>query len=267
MCKAGGSVYLAAYTGGELMEYDPSPSRPARFPDNPRVVADPPLGMRPVGMATDGRVIWYSCSHEYGTLGCVVTRYDTVTGLASYASWPLGEQQIISIVYDRATATLLCGSSIHADCQSCPPTQSVGRIARLRGDDMSVLRALDAPAGAEWALVSGPVATGQWLGLCEPARERWHWFLFDDELKIVQPPRPLPKDSAPQVHYAGRPGRFVLTVGWRIELWDFSPGSGREPTRERVLHEGDEPRLVAVDGEDVLYTTPREVVVLEGSLR
>ena len=34
-----GKLYMAAYTGGELMEYDPA--QPARFPENPRVVGRP----------------------------------------------------------------------------------------------------------------------------------------------------------------------------------------------------------------------------------
>ena len=43
MWKVRRKAYMAAYTTGELSEFDPA--QPARFPENPIVVADPPGGI------------------------------------------------------------------------------------------------------------------------------------------------------------------------------------------------------------------------------
>lgn len=119
--KLGGKVYMAAYTGGELVEYDPAVH--PHFPENPRVVAVPPHGMRPVASADDGRRIFYACSHPYGHLGSILTRYDTRTGEAVYRDDPLPEQQIHSLCYVKASRSLLCGigvrsGDVRAPCQT-----------------------------------------------------------------------------------------------------------------------------------------------------
>ncbi len=91
-CRIRGKIYMAAYTGGELVEYDPA--RPARFPENPRVVATPPLSMRPVAMTHGASVIWYACNKHYGSLGSVLTRHDTRARVSGFVDEPLPKLQI-----------------------------------------------------------------------------------------------------------------------------------------------------------------------------
>ncbi|HTL51317.1 MAG TPA: hypothetical protein VL860_01950, partial [Planctomycetota bacterium] len=92
-------IYMAAYGGGELVEYDPRYH--PNFPENPRIVADAPGGMRPVAKADDGTSLYYSCSANYGNLGSTLTKFNTRTGLASYSQNPLPNQQINSMVYSK----------------------------------------------------------------------------------------------------------------------------------------------------------------------
>ena len=145
------------------MEYDPG--RPARFPENPRVVADPPGGMRPVAAADDGRFLYYSCSREYGTLGSVLTKYDTRTGKAEYKADPLPDQQIQSLGYDRKTRSLLVGSTMDADCCSATPSSDRCFFAVIGAHDLEVRKRVQAPAGTRTARVLGSMGKGAFLCL------------------------------------------------------------------------------------------------------
>jgi len=218
--KIGHKVYMAAYTGGELVEYDPAEH--AHFPENPRVVADPPHGMRPVAAADDGRTIYYSCSVEYGHLGSVLTKYDTRTGIARYHQHPLPDQQIRSLCFDRPTRTLLCGTTIHADCQSCPPRADRCYLALIDADTLHVLAQAAAPEGASWANVVGPLSRGCYLCTCDgPEGARW----FVMEVADFQMPEYGTMHEQPpgtrNISYAGTPGLFVLHIKDRFEVWDM----------------------------------------------
>lgn len=87
MVKMGDGAYMAAYTGGELMKFDPSTT--AQYPDNPSVVADPPGGMRPLGVTSDSTSIYYSCSTKNGKWGSTLTKYNTDNGACTYSVNPL----------------------------------------------------------------------------------------------------------------------------------------------------------------------------------
>lgn len=267
--RLGGRIYMAAYTGGELMEYDPA--KPARFPENPRVVAKPPTGMRPVAAADDGRRIFYACSHPYGHLGSGLTRYDTRTGLAFYRDNPLPDQQIVSLCHDAHSDTLLCGTAFSADGASVPPTSTDTFLARLDADTGRVVRKTPGPAGATATRLVGPLGRGRWLGTCSGAfadGRGLRWFAFDAARFRTPTPADLRQFEGLHddwlgkgIQYAGRPGLFVLKVGPRIELWDM-----RAPRRLRIL--GDSPHLCAffVQSPDVLVWTAWDVFVLEGVL-
>ncbi|MCE9589450.1 MAG: hypothetical protein K8S99_02885 [Planctomycetes bacterium] len=263
LCVAGGKVYMAAYTGAELMEYDPKKS--ARYPENPRVVAVPPGGLRPVAIVTDGRVIWYSSSNSYGHLGSVLTRYDTKTGLASYAVNPLGDYQVQSLHLEKKTRTLLVGANMNADCKSATPTQKTGVVGRIGADDLKAVGPTrPAPASAEWVHVLGPVAPGRWLAMIDPPGGRQVYLLRDD-LASTEPDEPRPLPAGWQAVYAGKPGYFIIPNGKRLDLWDFR---GAEPKLVRVLSPGPwDFRLISVEEGSVIFTTPREVVVLDNVLK
>lgn len=260
--RLGGKIYMASYTGAELMEYDPD--QPARFPENPRVVADPPHGMRPVTAADDGRHLYYTCSTEYGTLGTAVAKYDTKTGEARYALRPLGDQQIVSLRYDKGTHALLCGTTMHADCWSCPPTDERCYFAVLDPDTLEPRVKLPAPAGTLVARIHGPLGGGRWLAACEGPNG---CFLFTlDAANLVVPDadgmKPQPKGTC-WIAAANRVGQFVLHVGRRLELWDFR----RRPRRLRVLI----PRFTGygfhIDGASILVKRPKEVLIYEDILK
>lgn len=260
--KIGKKVYMAAYTGAELVEYDPDEH--PHFPENPRVVADPPHGMRPVAGTDDGRNIYYTCSTEYGTLGAAMAKYDTKTGETHYALRPLGNQQIWSLWYHRPSHGLVCATTMHADCRSCPPTDELCYFAVLDPDTFEPRVKAPAPAGAEGAKVLGPLGKGRYLAACDlPDGRR----LFTLDLAAFTVPtvgemRPLPKGwhwIAP----TDRPDRFVVHLGRRLELWDL-----RRWKPLRVLYDKfTNCRGYHVQGDSVYVMKPKEIIILEGVLK
>ncbi|MBI3830483.1 MAG: hypothetical protein HY291_13265 [Planctomycetes bacterium] len=257
----GGKIYMAAYTGGELMEYDPT--KPANFPENPRVVADAPHGMRPVAAADDGRRIFYTCNAPYGKLGSVLTGYDTRTGLASYAENPIPNHEITGLGFDRGLKRLLCGTSYYADCDSCPPVEDRCYMARIHPETWAVEERLQAPAETERVRVCGPLARGQWL--CH--FHRYGKFkgmpclgaIDLDPLRLAA--RIEEPDGLRQIVYAGKPGRFVLWLEKRIELWDM-----RRPKPLEVLWKNFDGYRIFAQERSVYLVRKKEVVVLENRL-
>lgn len=263
--KIGKKVYLAAYAGGELTEYDPA--QPARYPENPRVVADPPLAMRPVAIDDDGRNLFWSSSREYGKLGCVVSRYDTRTGLSAYVDSPLGDQQINSLFHDRKTNSLIVASTIHADCQSAPATADRACIARLDAKTLKPLERIDAPQGFEVAYVLGPLAPGKFLACWNSPR--WESVrLFAVEAGAMRGPAEgellqFPLAAPHNVLYAGKPGRFLLTKGADVGVWDLRRNKlvRQFPTYGAYIDR------FYVQETHVMYQTKKEVFVLRDALK
>lgn len=253
--RLGGKIYMAAYTGGELVEYDPT--LPANFPENPRVVADPPQGMRPVAAANDGRHIFYSCSAPYGTLGSVLTKYDTKTGIATYRVNPLPDQQIQSLWYDKPTNCLIAGTTTQADCESAPAKSDRCFFARINADDLSVIDQIPAQPGTTIARVLGPMGRSRYLCTCFGVEGRPVFVL---DLKtwarqdlVYSGLRPLA---------TGKPGWFIRNIRGQIELWDM-----RRERCERVLFKNFTGYRILVENESVYLCFPTEIVVLDGSLR
>jgi hypothetical protein len=262
--RLGGKIYMAAYTGSELMEYDPAVH--PHFPENPRVVARPPTGMRPVGAADDGRRIFYTCSHHYGHLGSVVARYDTKTGLAFYKDNPLPDQQITGLCYEKSSDSLIGGTTFHADCESAPPKADRTVIARLDAGTLEVREQCPGPAGAVRVNMIGPMGRHRWLGIGSGVFDGVHgcrWFVFDAAAFRT----PGPEELRPfegwwgSIKYAGKPGLFVLKTGNRIELWDM-----RKPERLKVLADSPHLHHFFVQGQDLLIWNSRDVFVLENAL-
>jgi hypothetical protein len=263
--KIGKRVYQAAYTGGELTEYDPD--RPARFPENPRVVARPRNSLRPIGAATDGRRIFYSCSAPYGSVGSEITCYDTETGLARYANRPCGEYRIRSLGYDRARNQLLCGLSPHSDCHSCPPTQPRGGLAVVDADSLTRIKHLDAPGNSEYVRVVGPLGRGKWLFTLFPTHE-WptssqrHAALDLDRIDTLSADAfsPFP-DGFVDLVATAKPGRFVMNIAGALELWDMA-----KLRRVRTLvKKYDGYKFVAQD-RSLYVVRGKEIVVYDGCL-
>jgi hypothetical protein len=262
--KIRNKIYMAAYTGGELVEYDPS--QPVRFPENPCVVADPPNGMRPVASAHDGRRLFYACSHPYGTLGSTVTRYDTRTGETLYRDNPIPDQQVASLLYDRATDSLFCGTTMSADCGSAKPSSDRCFWARLKADDLSVVAKAEAPTGVETACIAGPMGKGRCLAMCWGSwegRREWRWFVLD--ANRWQAPDVAEMMCLPEglwtVVSTGKPGRFVLGGNESWELWDMPK---QRPIKK--LFKGKGVHKCCVQDNSVYFIRNREIIVLDNCL-
>ena len=265
--KLNGHVYMAAYAGGELVEYDPA-AHP-HFPENPRVVARPPGGMRPVASADDGRHIFYSCSHHYGHLGSILTRYDTATGLAQYRKNPLPDQQIVSLCCEPVTNSLLCGTTYEPD-GGCEPSTHDTLMARLDIETLEPRQICIGPTGSVGVRLLGPLDGTHWLGTCWGAFAGGagsRWFVFNAAM-FRTPDILHPLDGWhtstwdwSTAQYAGTPGHFVFKVGPRIELWDM-----REPRCVKVLADSIHLGSFFVQGKHVLLWSAWDVFVLENIL-
>jgi len=262
--KINQKIYMAAYTGGELMEYDPE--QHPHFPENPRVVAIPPGGMRPVAAADDGRNIFYSSNHKYGNLGCILTRYDTITGFATYYDNPIPDQAIRSLRYDESTFSLVAGTTMHADCNSAEPASSHCYFARFDATDCSLLDQHAAPQGATLATVHGALEPGKYL--CEVSgtfsgetQSRWFALSLND---FHVPNFDAMKRYPEKTHHVvatGKPGLFILFIGDQLELWDMNL---QKPLT--VLYPQGAAYHAFVEDNSVLLVTPKEVIVLENCL-
>lgn len=258
--RVGRKTYMAAYTGAELMAYDPA--RPARYPENPRVAAWPPHAMRPVAIAAGGGSVFYSCSSVYGTLGSTLAGYDTQTGRSRHAVNPIPDQMIRSLHYEPSSRSLLAGTTYDADCGSCRPTTDLCHFARIDAETLACTDRRPAPHGASTARVVGPMGRGRWGCVCEMRGEpRYVWLVIDRDLKPVgEAPVPLPAGNR-QIARAGKVGMFVLANEDRIELWDM-----RKEKRISVLCRQGGVRRLFVQDRSVYLALAREIVVLENCL-
>ena len=260
--KVRDKVYMAAYTGGELVEYDPA--KPARFPENPHVVADPPGGMRPVAAADDGRFIYYSCSAPYGKLGSVLTKYDTRTGLAVYAPDPIAQEQIVSLRFDRPSKRLICATTYNADCESAPAASDVCHFAVINPQTLAVEKSFAAPKGGDSASVIGPLGRGRYLCAVQKdipllgRAEDASWFVLDlADFRAPDPSalRPFPK-GLDMILPGPRPGLFILKIGRSVELWDMTKNA-----RVKTLAADFTGYRIAVDRDCLYLCYDKEIVV------
>ena len=264
--KKNGKIYMAAYTGGELVEYDPR--QHPNFPDNPRVVADPPHGMRPVAGAENGSLLYYACSAPYGVLGSVLTRYDTRSGETLYTNDPLPQQQIRALAYVKRGNALLCGTTFHADCESCPPATRTCYLARLGAADLKVQERVPAPEGTVTVAIPGPLDKDHWLVIFEGQRDGkdfWKWCAVspqDLKLPAWDQLHDL-MDGCKQTEFSGKPGRFALRFKDRVELWQFGRGGCKQI--KPLLKRFDGYRIVVQDR--ALYAVrAKDILILEGAL-
>ncbi|MCX5662282.1 MAG: hypothetical protein NTW19_21595 [Planctomycetota bacterium] len=274
--KIGKKVYLAAYAGGELTEYDPA--QPARYPENPRTVADPPLAMRPVAIDTDGRILYWSSSREYGKLGCIIARYDTRTGLSTYVDSPLGDQMVTSLFYERKTDSLLVATTIHADCQSCPATADRACLARLDAKTLKPVERVDAPKGVEHSTIVGPLAPGKWVACWNRPNAGKPWFVVESGAMKAPAPapgesesatKPWPVEKVHSVHYAGSPGKFLIHAPGQLGVWDLrkAPGKLLRELPIPALKPGSHIHRLFVQDATVMFNTAEEVFVLRDALK
>lgn len=257
-------VYLTAYTGGELVEYDPD--RPAAFPVNPRVVAQHPLAMRPVACATDGRRIWYACSRHYGIHGSVLFRYDTHTGQASWTINPLGPRQIFSMVYDAANNALICGSTIHCDQAFAPPIEKLSALALIDADDLTV-RAIKIGPTLRVDVI-GWLRKGVLVCVDHTDDRSTARLVTAATLSDIDTPLPAvlklgPRGAPTALRTTGKTGMFLVRHDTALELHDLR----KKSSLIRTLT----PPVVGdrwlVDGDDLLVLQGKQVLIVRGALK
>ena len=122
-------LLMSSYATSSVTAFDPS--RPAAWPENPRVLASAQEHeqMRPMGLAHDGRHVWMATSPEYGHLGGALSRIDPLTGEIRVWRNLVVDQKVNALVLDPARGRLFFSTDISADCDSAPPTQTTGRLA------------------------------------------------------------------------------------------------------------------------------------------
>lgn len=233
-CRIAGRIYMAAYSGGELLEYDPR--QPAAFPSNPRVVAQHPLALRPLDLQHHKRRIWYACSRKYGQLGSVLFKYDLRSGEARSAVDALGPRAVTSILLDVDNEELVVGSSIQADQGSATPRVDQCVAARLAMNDLSVRKTQILPAGQIRLL--GWIRPG--LVLAAMGENPIHaCVLHAATLELVDHALPAAiveaaKTFPPAIVPTNRAGQFVVQSEDRLELHDLA-SPRRQP---RILIHG-----------------------------
>jgi len=218
-----------------------------------------------IAAADDGRCIYYSCSHEYGHLGCVLTKYDTRTGLALYRDDPIPGQRIHNLCFDKKTANLLGGTTMSADCWSCPPSSDACYFVRVDAADLAEKEQAAAPKGTKFARVVGSMGGGRWLCTCSGsfAEGGTRWFVLEAGPMIVPPldkMRVLDK-NAREIFPTPTAGVFVLWIGEGIEVRDM-----RTDTCLRVLCKSFKGYRVFVEADSVYLVKPKEITVLDGCL-
>jgi len=219
-----GKIYLASYTGATLTEFDPK--KPANYPENPILVAKAPTGMRPVADAADDRYIYYSSNHHYGHIGCILTKFDTVTGESLYRDDPLVNQQIISLY--RSKDALWAGTTWQSDCRASVEPDKESYLLRIDPDTLEVTDKYLAPTDVDHVHVYGEI-DGDLL-ITHRGATVGKFLRFMPELGAVMDLYDIPEKT----HMIARAGdKYILLRDGKIERWSL----GKEAVCEAVLLE------------------------------
>jgi|GEM_PF-1018555 len=255
-------IYMASYTQGILTEYDPATM--VDFGENPRVVAEAPDGMRPITAAQDGETLYYSCSYHYGHLGCVLTKYNVLTGEVVYRHNPVPGLSINTWHYHKPGRCLIAGTTIHADCRSCPPTEEQSVLARVCPDTLEVLEVKSIVEKSWQSLVYGQLNDATYLVQVFSAEDDRGWYRVDAQtLESLPLTHPALEDAdLNYVKYTGKPGYYIWRIQKRFELWDMN-----RMECVMLLHPGEDVHLCFVQGDSVYLGTHKEILVLEDCLK
>lgn len=218
VAQLGEKIYMASYTRGELVEYDPSLL--PHFPENPRLVAKPPtIAMRPVAMCVDDESLYYSCSHEYGKLGSMLIKYTPGKGVM-FLDDTLPLLAITSLAYDKEQNIILAGTTYHADCKSCRPETNKCVLAKINKDTLLPEAVLEAPQNCEQAEVVGQLSKDKYL--CRFHSDSCELVYAElDILSFTYEKKDYGFDEGAMVLPANRQGDFVVAHNKSIELWDL----------------------------------------------
>ncbi len=260
--KVNGKIYMATYTQGLLTEYDPGIH--PHYPENPLEVAQVPGGMRPLSGFRIEDDIYFSCSHHYGNLGCVLTKFNTTTGQAFYCDDPLPGLCINTWHYHEPSRSIIAGTTIHADCRSCPPTEERNVIARLCPDTLQVLQVQPSSAKNWMSLVYGQLDDKSYL--VENFGEEGHksWQRLDAATLEMAPliHAALENPELSFIKYSGKPGYYIWRIEGRFELWDMN-----RMESVMVLYSGEDVHHCHAQDDSVYLVKQKEILILEDCLK
>jgi hypothetical protein len=226
-----GLIYMSVYTTGQLVEYDPS-IRPF-FPENPRIVVQPPSNaMRPITVCKDEKSIYYVCSNHYGTLGSIAIKHTPSTGETIFCQDPIGDFIIQSLFYDQGR--IFAGSDIHADCRSYPPKESAAVLAELDPVTLGCVRKIELPVKGNLAEIIGQVDSDTYLfAVCHDGEKADFGFFSSSSgfaemgnSKALRVQQIVEDANSAQrereiIRAAGEIGKFVVAGKDMIQIWDF----------------------------------------------
>ncbi len=265
-----GKVYMASYTEGFLTEYDPNSI--GCFPSNPRIVAKAPNGMRPVAKEQDESILYYSCSHHYGTLGCVLTRYDAKEGTSIYHDDPLPCQHINSLCLSADKKILFGGTTFHSDCNATAPVDDVCYIVEFSSETLEITHKLQAPVACEYANVIGLIDKNTLLVSFSIKNGKTELWLYDIVSKSVSSIDATLEDydagklrhmGRVRMYYFGKEGHFVINSKGKVFTVFFENGGFKI---SEIIFDDPEIYAVFLDGHDIYGVTPQDIYIAEGVL-
>lgn len=224
-----GKVYLANYNQGILTEYDPS--RHAAFPDNPRVVAKHAKALRPKAITEDADSIYYAANHYYGTLGCVLSKYNTRTGESLHLDDPMPPHSIRSLYY--ADGVLWSGATWKSDARSTAEPTRETFLAKHDPQTLQVLATYPAPDGTYSVFVHGKVDSDLLVTFPGEPDSRLH--RFDPETGVFTPIASMP-EHLHLFYRTGRTNEYVAQLhDGTVQRWLIS-ASGIQ-VMEDIFHD------------------------------
>lgn len=185
------------------------------------------------------------------------------TGIAVFSEDPLPDQQIRGLAYLHRSQSLLCATTMHADCQTGAPTSDRCYLARISATTLHVEASVEAPPGTEEASIIGPLDESRWLCTFSGVNGVT-WCAVDPanlRASASEDLQALPEGGS-LIQSAGRPGLFLLRATDRIELWDM-----RHVRRVETLVDGMDDdffvgNIFVQDGAYYLVT-PWEIIILK----
>ena len=173
---------LSAYTAAAVTEYDPS--KPVKWPVNPRVVASAAHEeqMRPRALVFDRHYAWMATSPAYGKLGGALSRIDPQTNEIKVWRHIVPDQTINALALDLKRRRVYLSSEIYGDMNACPPTQTTAQVVAFDMDTLEVIKRQVIREGAPKVAVACTLPDGRVL-----VHEGNQYFAWDVDAARVQP--------------------------------------------------------------------------------
>jgi len=223
-------IYMASYTKGQLVEYDPFLN--AHFPENPRIVVNPPeKAMRPVALCKNEKTIFYSCSLEYGHLGSMLIRYTPSENKTLFISNPIENHMIRSLKYNEKHKKLIAATTAHADCKSCKPIDDFCIVTIINPDTLLPERTMEIKNGAEYFHVIGALTDEKYLCLASDYHmelNRGYKFYTLDIANFSLIPYSVPTKlelfKPTRIYPCENTGLFIIANKDNVDLWNMITG-------------------------------------------